>query len=579
MTPENIRSAAWYLKDTCSRLATAGLVAAALSASFGCGALHRSTAAPTVTIPTAVSASAHSGRAALEDYLRGISHFPQIPAVGPHVTSPGAPMDRGIVNRRRQICHADANSQTSTFEEIAALDPNTASIYPGALVEGKNLLSGRFAEIGLPRGPLKLTVTGLAVSSPNVNLEAPVERPTLGAVQAATNPIVADPTHVAANSLARMSLGIGQVHSFEQALLDAGMSASWLTGDLSTRLKSVTRSKKSSVIIKFSQIYYEVNAPALASQADVFAPEVTLEQVRRVAYSADAASSRPQNPPLYVKTVKYGRMAIIAIASDATEQDLDSAVRSSFNALKANGSMSLDAQSTQVLQQSVFDGVVVGGSGVAGVQLLGALGAGDLNGLKTFMEAGATYHPQGSPAAPISYVLTYLDNDSADSAFAADFSLTGCTDNAVPIERIRVGWNVGDDNKDQEMYPYLILRDRTGRMVANTGGEGRTWASAIVNLFGHPVRANTEWKENQSFGPFEVGVGTWSLDQCDGVKAEVGQRSSNGEDPEWHTTFFVDMRIGGRWYTVRAPSQDTNEFKLGDGKPDSAIVGLSCPPL
>lgn len=515
---------------------------------------------------------------AIDDYIKSIPPVPSIQAVSPHMTEQGAVQNMGIVNRRRQLCQTDKYSQTTMFEEIAALDPNTASIYPGALVQGATLLSGRFTEIALPRGPTTLTVTGLAVSGPNVVLSAPVAQPTLASVQAAVNTIVADPSHIAPNSLARMNLQVSQVHSFEQALLDAGVSASWLGGSFSARLKTITTSRKNSVIVKFNQIYYEVNAKGLALPSEAFASGVTLDQVKAVAYPADPQSSRALNPPLLVKTVKYGRMAILAVASDAKASELELAVRAGFNAVASTGEFTLDTQSRKILEQSTFDGVVVGGSANAGAALLSSVGSGNLNGLKTFLNEGATYNPQTSPAAPISYVLTYFDNRVADSSFSADFSLTGCTDAAVPVERIRVGWNVGNDDKDQEMYPYVIIRDRNGRIVANSGGEGRMWASVLINFFGKPTRVNAAWKENKSFGPFEVPVlGQWSLDQCEGATAEVGQRSSNGEDPEWHTTFFIDVRIDGTWYTVRRPSLDTNEFRWGDGKPDAALAGLACP--
>lgn len=517
---------------------------------------------------------------AIDDYIRSIPHMSLLPAVAPHLTEQGAQQNLGIVERRRKICQTSKYSQTTMFEEIAALDPNTASIYPSALVQGATLLSGRFTEIALPRGATTLTVTGLAVSGPSVVLSATVPEPTLASVQAAVNTIVADPSHIAPNSLARMSLQVSQVHSFEQALLDAGVSASWLSGDFSARLKTITTSKKNSLIVKFNQIYYEVNAKGLGLPSEAFGSGVTVDQVRTVAFPSDPQVPRPLNPPLMVKTVKYGRMAILAIASDASASELETAVRASFNAVASSGQFTIDQQTRQILEQSTFDGVVVGGSANAGAALLSSVGGGNLTGLQTFLTTGATYHPQNSPGAPISYVLTYLDNRVADSSFSADFSLTGCDFVPIPIERLRIGWSVGDDDKDQEMYPYIIVRDRNGRIVSNSGGEGRIWASLVINLFGRPRRVNAAWKENHTFGPFEVPIiGQWNLDQCDGANAEVGQRSSNGEDPEWHTTFFIDVRIDGRWYTIRRPSVNTNEFRWGDGKPDSTVTGLVCPAL
>ena len=163
------------------------------------------------------------------------------------------------------------------------------------------------------------------------------------------------------------------------------------------------------------------------------------------------------------------------------------------------------------------------------------------------------------------------------------FPFVGCTDHAIPIERVRIAWEVGDDSKDSEMYPYIQVRDQQGRILVDSGGEGRTWATVEVVLpfpfAGRRIRVNAAWEDHRTYGPFELPIlGQWTLDQCAGARAVVGQRSSkDGVDTEWHTTFSIDVRIGGQWFTVRPSNHDKNEFKWGDGKPDAAEVLLSCP--
>src|SRR5262245_48782402 len=88
-----------------------------------------------------------STASSIDGYLRDIPHLPQVPAIAPRKTAEGTPTDAGIIDRRRRLCQTDKYTETNNFQEIAALDPNSASTYPGALVEGKNLSSGRFTEI------------------------------------------------------------------------------------------------------------------------------------------------------------------------------------------------------------------------------------------------------------------------------------------------------------------------------------------------------------------------------------------------------------------------------------------------
>ena len=90
------------------------------------------------------------------------------------------------------------------------------------------------------------------------------------------------------------------------------------------------------------------------------------------------------------------------------------------------------------------------------------------------------------------------------------FPFVGCTDHAIPIERVRVAWEVGDDSKDSEMYPYIQVRDQQGRILVDSGGEGRTCATVEVVLpfpfAGRRIRVNAAWEDHRTYGPFELPI-------------------------------------------------------------------------
>ena len=108
----------------------------------------------------------------------------------------------------------------------------------------------------------------------------------------------------------------------------------------------------------FKQAYYQVAFTPEGSPPTFFAPDVTLEEVKRYC--------GPDNPPCYVSSVSYGRCLIFFISSQKTSLEVQAALKAAWQAA-VSGNAQLDATYKQTLEVSEVRCLIVGGrSGSAG---------------------------------------------------------------------------------------------------------------------------------------------------------------------------------------------------------------------
>ena len=500
---------------------------------------------------------------AINRYVSSVPKLPEIVSNPPSSTGPGSTQDLGIIDRRRRKCTTTPMTEKTTLQEIVALDPNAGTVWPGALFHGNSLASGRLTPITIDRAPGSLTALDLqrTGASPAV-FTVKMPSPTLESSQSIIHELTSNHNNLAVQQPADIELSISEVHSFDQAMLDTGVSVSWLSGSASASLRTASTKKHHAIVVSFIQRYYSIRFSDPTSPASFFGKNVTLDRVQGL--TRPPTPGHTSDPMMFISEVKYGRMALITISSDEATSSLEAAVKASFSSGMSGGSLSLDTGSKSILQNSEIEGLVIGGAAGNAATLLSNLGTGGIDGLSNFIKTGATYDPNTSPGAVISYVARYLDNTVADSAFSADFSLDGCTDSDVPIKNARIAFQTGDDDKDGEMYPFIVI-DQGGKQLANVSGYG--WDHA----------GWAHWSDHQYDGPFSFPIDGLTLSSCLNLQATVGQRSTKGTNPGWRTSFQIDFQVDDHWVTVRPMNGNADEFTWGDNHPGQNTVGLTCP--
>src|SRR5262249_33682569 len=146
----------------------------------------------------------------------------------------------------RQEIFEETRKLTKTLEKYVAFDPNADTLFPGALVQGKSLVSGVLSPIVTQRTPLTITVTDLVSTDPRASYSRKVADPTLSTVLAAKQQILNQ--RLASDQPAKLTYSETTVSSLEEGFLKLGASYHWLTGNVSGSFSLDTASYSTSML-------------------------------------------------------------------------------------------------------------------------------------------------------------------------------------------------------------------------------------------------------------------------------------------------------------------------------------------
>lgn len=238
-------------------------------------------------------------------------------------------------------CQAEEQERVLETNEIMSPDQNFGVLWPGAIIQGNSVESGELKPLLLDRAPLTMTinvdapVTSIVVDVPNsVNAQQAVSDlkrsvdPNLNGDNAPSTPGTIDYISEAANSFQQSMVSMGVTAGYSAPMAPAlGGSASM----------SLTRSyRKQTIIVRLIQRLFTIEVaddlPALREPAGFFAPSVSLEDIMAEEQDGNIG---PENLPMYVKSVTYGRIIIFTLTSTTatSASNLEAAVQASYDGL------------------------------------------------------------------------------------------------------------------------------------------------------------------------------------------------------------------------------------------------------
>lgn len=313
----------------------------------------------------------------------------------------------GEVVEGEQLCIYSRYTLTEQFDKFVAFAPNSATLWPGVVVEGADAREGALTPLPLALAPItfSLSLEGLGGSP-----VGKMEKPSLSEFRTARNVVLAQ--GVTGATPAYISYDMQDVKSESSLSVVLGASVKWPGGgEVSAMFDFAETGKQSRLLVDFTQAYYTVDVDTPLTPADVFAAEVDLADVE--AYTA------VENPPMYLQSITYGRRVIFSIesneTSEAVQAALDVALKSGLT-----GSLEIDVKTKQVLSNSKISALLLGGSGAAAAKAVFGV-----EGLGEYITSGGNYSAD-SPGAPIAYRLAYLDNSPTRFAFTSEYSEKVC---------------------------------------------------------------------------------------------------------------------------------------------------------
>jgi thiol-activated cytolysin len=307
-----------------------------------------------------------------------------------------------------QVCTFKRYTETERFDRFVAFAPNSATLWPGAVVRGADAENGLLTPVGVELAPVTFS---LSLENINASPSATMDEPSLSSFRELRNKILAEGTSGA--TPATIDFKITQVHSAEEIGLAIGAGVNWPGGSqISASFDFTDSTKRTKILVDFTQAYYTIDVDTPTTPADFFGPNVTVDQIDDFVNQG--------NPPVYVQSITYGRRVVFSIESSESAEEIEAALKAAYQVptIGANGDVSVTQK--QSIDDSTINAFVLGGSGADAV---GAVAGFD--GLVTYITQGGDYS-QDSPGAPVAYKLAYLDNAVTQFAVTTDFAEASC---------------------------------------------------------------------------------------------------------------------------------------------------------
>lgn len=289
--------------------------------------------------------------------------------------------------------------------------------YPGALVfTDENLVKNSPHPLVAERAPLTLNIdlAGMEKSSQTV-----VENPTYANVHAAVSGLVntwLGQKEYSASTLQELTLR--RVVDEKQLSLEFGVDGSYMAQKLGIDFDMAKKSKRTYFVAKFSQIFYTVSAQLPSNPSDVFAPQVTWEDLSHKGVSS-------KHPPAMIENVQYGQLLFIKFESNETADTLQAALDATINAKGAQLDADVKAKYEQILKNVSYSVISMGGNMnvFAGGNMIN-----DISKINNAIQ-GNTKLNKSTPAYPLYYKAAFLkDNRPAIINGATEYTTTEYTE-------------------------------------------------------------------------------------------------------------------------------------------------------
>ncbi len=327
----------------------------------------------------------------------------------------GAPSDgEEEIGGEPYRCTTTPYSMTRTPDRIVTLNPDVEILWVGSLLQGKGHLGG-IGQLGeLPirqRAPMQLSIDLLTADNSRV-----VDKPSVATVTSAIGGLIQaaqDAGHTAGSNIFYTK---ETTHSLTQAALSMGLSAAYMGASIKATLSANISDETRTVTAYFVQRMFNVSMTLPQTPEEVFSDDFTTELLQQ---QIDRGRIGPDNLPVYVSSIAYGRILMFSFTSTASIADINATLEAMYNNGEFGGNLSTHLQS--VLEQAQIQVVTVGGDANNALALIRS------NDLGAYFEQDAPL----TTARPISYTVRNLaDNVIASVAETTNYNLQAC----VPVD-------------------------------------------------------------------------------------------------------------------------------------------------
>ena len=482
-------------------------------------------------------------------------------------------------------CQSQPFTLADNPQQIAMYSPDREILYAGALIQGKSHRDGLGSLLGLPiaeRAPIRVSIPGLA----NDDNFRTVENPSQATVDQAIGSMVGNATASGLATPSSISFKMETYYNEKQSALQMGISGNYLGFEASASGSIDQQRSEKTVTAQFYQKMYEVVVEAPQSPGDFFSEDFTEERLQQ---QISQGRIGPDNLPVYVSNIVYGRMMMFSITSTASESDIRATMQAGYNGIGGSVEANLDAKQKAILQESKIKITSIGGDAEA---TLAMIRSGDWS--QYFTNTAPL-----SSAAPMSYTFRNLGDGSiasvtesteynirscdATQATPGTFNFTAVQNLGLPISApVKVMMGDVDGNGRQDLIYNHVSANANETVVAFSNNDGTFtmgpatshsvtpadgWSQYMVKVgdFNNDGQDDLAWGRVLTTNTTYIG-----LSKGDGTFEEMPMFTKEGSS--WGTEYrFETGDIDGKdgddliWNVLVGTNRTYVTFSKGDG--------------
>lgn len=292
---------------------------------------------------------------------------------------------------------------TSSYDESCTLGVNNEILYPGALVDTSN---GSYKPIQVKRAPITISAN-LETSKANASLSTTISNPTLSNVRNGIREIVNNNLSDLSTLPLTLSYEIKEITNENEFNMNLGFGLQVKKFALQENFSYENLKKQTNLAVIIKQICYTVDmdSPQETNSRDLFEKNLSVSSINK---------SLEGTIPAYVSSVAYGRIAIITIQTNYSQQEITNALSASWgqqsekpgtsNVKKLSTKLDTTLQTLSTDYDTNIQCYVYGGATSQNLQI-------STNATDTLTNIFSTFNGNGEGALPITYTMRHLNGE------------------------------------------------------------------------------------------------------------------------------------------------------------------------
>lgn len=307
------------------------------------------------------------------------------------------PKEGNLNGDRFIVVERNKKSLQTTPVDISIIDSMIDRTYPGALqLADIDFVNNRPNLLSVKRKPLNISIDLPGLKSENT---IKVENPKYGNVKGSIDQLISNwsENHSSTHSLpARIQYSESMVHSKSQIESALNLNEDIMKNSLGIDFNSISNGEKKTMVAAYKQIFYTVSAETPNNPSDLIDDSVSFRDLTRRGVSNE-------RPPLMVSNVAYGRKVYVKLETTSKDEK----VQLAFKALLNGEDISANKEYKDILDQSTFSAVVLGGDSGKHNRVVTK----DFDEIRDLITDNAEFSLK-NPAYPISYTSLFLKDNS-----------------------------------------------------------------------------------------------------------------------------------------------------------------------